>query len=117
MLYKVPMRAVQGEKGLGYKAEHSRELEWNSIPRNLAAPGCTSTPRPTQDGEEQHKLHSILVELEAHRFGVEDGADEVPLGCAEPCGTGRRSPWHRSQGLRFNLGFILDYPPHPHLCG
>lgn len=112
MLYKVPMRAVQGENGLGYNTQHRRELEWNSMPRNSAPPRCYSGPRPTQDGKEQHKLHSILVELEAHGFGVEDGADKIPLGRAEPCRTGRR--WHADG---FIPGLIAGFTPHGFIPG
>ena len=85
MLYSVPTKAVrEGERAwLQSEADEGRVQPFKS---SLVAPGRASTLRRTQDGEEQHKLHSILVELEAHGFGVEDGADEISFGCAKPCG-------------------------------
>lgn len=51
---------------------------------------------PTQDSEEQDKLHRVLVELEADGLGVEDGGDEIPFGRAEPCGRGAEGPHAQS---------------------
>lgn len=111
MLYSVPIKAVQeGERAwLQSKADEG----WvQPFKRSLAAPGHASTLRRTQDGEEQDELHSVLVELEAHGFGVEDRADEIPFGCAKPCGRGegrKRMQSHRSEGR----GFIPAFPLNP----
>ena len=40
--------------------------------------GLTYTP------QEKQELNSVLVEAEVDRLGVEDGADQVSLGCEEP---------------------------------
>jgi len=56
--------------------------------------GCSGQRLPTQHSEEQHKLHSVLVELEGHRLGVENGADQVPFGCAKPYGIRTGGPQH-----------------------
>ena len=45
----------------------------------------------THDGEGGHELHAVLIELEAQRPGVQDGAHQAPLGCAEPW-EGKRGP-------------------------
>lgn len=112
-LYNVPIQAVrEGERAW---LQSKADAGWvQPLKRSLAAPGRASTLRRTQDGKEQDELDSILVELEAHRFGVEDGADEIPFGRAKPCGREAEGEYvqsHRSKGHGLILAFPLNRLP------
>lgn len=77
--------AVDGAKQSWGDRRGSAGLGWGSGPPKGRERGPL-----THNREGGHKLHAVLVELEAERPGVQDGAHQAPLGCAEP--------WEGKQG-------------------
>ena len=93
--------AVDGAKQSWGDRRGSAGLGWGSGPPKGRERGPL-----THNREGGHKLHAVLVELEAERPGVQDGAHQAPLGCAEP--------WEGKQG---SGGVTRPAPHRPQLRG